>query len=158
MVFIAWSLIFLSLWKDFRGRFDSIVESLKKQRDFVDGEAISIGIVESKESRNRAQEEIQERQRKDRERLEDAEKHTRISHLQHSVAWLNVDETIQEAKLERISSRRHDKTCEWITKGTRMKAWLKNDVQNVLLWLNGKPGAGTPTKPSSQMDINLIFA
>jgi hypothetical protein len=156
--YIAWSLIFLSLWKDFRSRFDSIVESLKKQRDFVDREAISIDIVESKKSRNRAQEEIQQRQRKDMENLELSEKNTRISHLQHSLAWLTVDETIQEAELERISRRRHDKTCEWITKESRMKAWLKDDAQNMLLWLNGKPGAGTPSKPSSQMNVDLIFA
>jgi hypothetical protein len=148
--YIAWSLIFLSLWKDFRSRFDSIVESLQKQRDFVDREAISIDIVESKESRNRAQEEIQQKQRKDIENLENAEKNRRISHLQHSVAWLTIDETIQEAELERISSRRHDKTSEWIMKEPRIKAWLKDDTQNMLLWLNGKPGAGTPSKPFSK--------
>ena len=139
----AWSLIFLSLWKDFKSRFNSIVESLKKQRDFVDREAISIDIAESKESRNKAQEDIKQRQRRDMENLDHAEKNTRISHLQHSVAWLNVDETLQEAELERISSRRHGTTCEWVKKEPRIKAWLKDDAQHMLLWLNGKPGAGT---------------
>ncbi|CZR56608.1 uncharacterized protein PAC_06497 [Phialocephala subalpina] len=32
----AWHVIFLSLWKDFRPRFDSIINSLKEQRDLLD--------------------------------------------------------------------------------------------------------------------------
>jgi hypothetical protein len=140
--YLAWHLLFLSLWKDFGSRFDNIIESLKKQRDFVDTEAVSIDIVEAKQSRNRVQDEIQQRQKRDMEILEQSERSTRIAHLQHSVAWLSVDETIQEMEFEVKSSRRHEKTCEWIMKEPQMKAWLKDDTKHPLLWLNGKPGAG----------------
>jgi hypothetical protein len=85
---------------------------------------------------------MQERQKRDLERLEQNERNTRILQLQHSVSWLDVDEKVQDTALERISRRRHDKTCEWIFLDPQMRAWLEGDNRHRLLWINGKPGAG----------------
>ena len=140
---MAWHVIFLSLWKDFGSRFDYIIESLKKQRDFVDVEAASFDIVEGKESRTRIQDDIQRRQRQEMEMLEETEKNARISQLQHSITWLSMDEKIQETEHERTSKRRHDKTCEWVANEPQLKSWIKDDAQHQCLWLDGKPGSGT---------------
>jgi transposase len=130
------------LWKDFQSRFDNIIESLKKQRDFVDMEAASLDIVEAKDSRARLQYEIERRKKESNEALERNEKNERIARLQHSVEWLSVDDTVQETEYERMSRRRHDGTCEWIYRVVQMNNWLKNDTKHPLLWLSGKPGAG----------------
>ena len=67
----------------------------------------------------------------------------RISQLQHSLAWLSIDEKIQETEYERTSKRRHDRTCEWMANEPRLKSWIKDDAKHPCLWLNGKPGSGT---------------
>jgi hypothetical protein len=140
----AWHVIFLSLWKDFGSRFDCIIESLKKQRDFVDVEAASFDIVEAKESRIRIQDDIRRRQKRDLETLEENENIVKISQLRHCHAWLSVDNKVQETVYERTSNRRHDRTCEWILKESQLKNWIKDDARRPCLWLEGKPGAGAP--------------
>ncbi|CZR69490.1 related to vegetatible incompatibility protein HET-E-1 [Phialocephala subalpina] len=138
----AWHVIFLSLWKDFGSRFDSIIQSLKKQRDFLDIEAASFDIVEAKDSRMKLQDEIRRSQRREQETVEESERNARTNQLQHSITWLSADEKIQETVYERTSRRRHDKTCEWILNEPRWKNWIKDDSRNPSLWLDGKPGSG----------------
>jgi hypothetical protein len=130
------------LWKDFQGRFKGIIDSLKKQRDFLDAEAASIHIVEAQESRLGMQDELLRSWQHDQEMLELTEKSRRIMQFQHSVGWLSVDEKVQDSHYDRILRRRHDKTCEWILGEPRMMAWLRHDSKSPLLWLSGKPGAG----------------
>ena len=138
----AWHIIFLSLWKDFGSRFECIIKSLQKHRDFIDIEAASFDITEAKESRIRMQDDIQKRQRRELEMVEENERNARISQLNHSIAWLSYDEKLQETEYERILKRRHSQTCEWVTNDPPFKSWLKDDVQRPCLWLNGKPGSG----------------
>jgi hypothetical protein len=142
LTFPAWRLLFASLWKDFGGRFSGIINDLKKQRDFVDREAASIDIVESKASRVQHQQEIKEQRDHALMLLEEREKEAKISRKRHAVAWLSVDVRDQEEHYERISKRRHDETCKWVVQQPCMEAWIKNDSKSPLLWLNGKPGAG----------------
>ncbi|KAF4633840.1 hypothetical protein G7Y89_g4270 [Cudoniella acicularis] len=139
----AWHVIFLSLWKNFGSRFESIIESLKKQRDFVDIEAASFDTVEAKESRKRLQDEIRHNQKQEQEMVEENEKYVETSQLQHSVAWLSTDEKTQERAYER-ALRRYDKTCQWVMNEPRWKSWIKDDLTNPYLWLDGKPGSGEP--------------
>lgn len=142
---LAWTIIFTSLWKDFQSRFANIIESLKKQRDFVDMEAASLDIAEARDSRARLQYEIERRQKESIELLERTEKNERRARVQQSVEWLSIDDTAQETEYERMSRRRHDGTCEWIDGTVQLKNWLKTDTRNPLLWLSGKPGAGMMT-------------
>ncbi|KAF8865135.1 hypothetical protein BDZ45DRAFT_474377 [Acephala macrosclerotiorum] len=138
----AWHSLFLSLWRDFKSRFAGIIDRLKEQRDFVDREAMSVHLVESKESRYRLQQDIQQRYKYSVQLLEQSEMNAGISRLQHAVAWLSIDDRDQEAQHHRISTKRHDETCQWIMKHSQMKSWLRDDTSNPVLWLSGKPGAG----------------
>jgi hypothetical protein len=148
---IGWTILFLSLWKDFQSRFATVIESLKKQRDFVDTEAASIDIIEAKESRAKVQCEIEQRQKESIEALEQTEKNEKIARFQHSVEWLACDDTAQETEFERMSCRRHEGTCEWIDKLSQMKRWFKDDTKHSLLWLSGKPGAGMSSSFVSEL-------
>jgi hypothetical protein len=142
LTFPAWHLLFISLWKDFGSRFSGIIDDLKRQRDFVDREAASIDIAESKASRSQHQEEIKRRREHSLMLLEQSETEARISRKRHAIAWLSVDVRDQEEHYERISSRRHEDTCKWVVRQSHMESWIRDDVKNPLLWLNGKPGAG----------------
>jgi hypothetical protein len=121
---------------------------LQKQRDFVDLEAASIDIVESKASRLQNQEEVKQRQKHSLMLLEQIESEAKASKIRHAVTWLSIEVRDQEEHYERISRRRHGDTCKWVTRQPYMESWVKNDFKNPLLWLNGKPGAGMP--PISQ--------
>lgn len=132
----------MSLWKDFQSRFEGIIDSLKKQRDFVDTEALSIDILEARESRNRIQQDIIQRQKQTTYVLEQTERSVRNDQLRHSIEWLSVDDKTQGDNLARISHRRHDETCKWVMRDPKMIAWIRDDKEQPVLWLNGKPGAG----------------
>ncbi|KAH6692826.1 hypothetical protein BKA61DRAFT_714437, partial [Leptodontidium sp. MPI-SDFR-AT-0119] len=129
----AWHVLFLSLWRDYKTRFSGIIDGLKKQRDFLDTEAMSIHMSESKESREKLQNEIQENQRNSLAILEQFESKAKISRLQHAVAWLSVDDKTQEDNYERISNRRHDETCRWIAKNDQFHSWRRDDERHSVL-------------------------
>ncbi|KAF7855285.1 uncharacterized protein EAF02_011544 [Botrytis sinoallii] len=138
----AWHVIFLSFWKDFGSRFDSIINSLKKHRDFIDIEAVSFDIVESRESRVKMQDDIQLRQKRELEMVEENEKIAKANRLQHAIAWFTLDGKNQETEHDRISKKRHDKTCEWMAGEQQFKSWMENNTEDPCLWLHGKPGSG----------------
>jgi hypothetical protein len=143
---LAWHIIFLSLWKDFGGRFGAIVYNLKKQRDFVDRETTSLHIAEVKGSLKRSREDFEQNTKTFLDILEEHETDARIARLRHAVAWLSVEESDQQQGYERSLARRHVTTCKWILSDTLMKQWISDDSNNPILWLTGKPGAGMTSK------------
>ena len=120
-----------------------IIDGLRKQRDFVDREAISIDIAESKESRSRLHEELSQRHKHSLQLTEQNEISARNARMQHSVTWLSVNDGDQENHYDQISGRRHDETCEWVMRQSQMQCWIGDGAKDPILWLSGKPGAGT---------------
>lgn len=115
---------------------------MEKQKDFMDKEATSFHIAESKASRLQYQEETRKRQEHSLELLEQSELEARISRRRHCVPWLPFDIRDQDEHRERISSRRHDDTCKWIVRVPLLKSWIRDDSRSRIIWLNGKPGTG----------------
>ncbi|KAH6703303.1 hypothetical protein BKA61DRAFT_636254 [Leptodontidium sp. MPI-SDFR-AT-0119] len=150
----AWHVLFLSLWRDYKKRFSGIIEGLEEQQVFLDAEAMSIHMSESKDARAQLQKEIQENQKKSLATLEQSEAEARIARLQHSIAWLSVDDKTQEDNYERISDRRHNETCHWIANNGEFLSWRRDDGKNPVLWISGKPGAG---EPRSQHHVCYFF-
>lgn len=106
-----------------------------------DVEAADFDIAEATESRMRLQDEIV-RQKQERELFEEVERSVRISHTQHSIAWLSTDERAQETAYEKTSKTLHHEACEWILNEPRWKAWVNDDSLSPCLWLSGMPGSG----------------
>lgn len=119
------------MWKDFESRFTGILESLARHRELVDKEAISIDIAEARSWRIRAEEDIERR-----------EKQRKEQQLHYAMAWLAVDDLLQEEEFDRLSERRQDGTCEWVVSSNQLKAWHENGDNEPILWINGIPGAG----------------
>jgi hypothetical protein len=152
---IAWHLIFLSLWKDFRARFQGIINTIEKHRDFIDKEATSVDMVEDRAARIRILDDIVERQRQALANLDDNDFKMRLLQFQSSTSWVAVDDKRQEAELARRSKMRLAGTFDWIGQVPVMKAWLRDDDSEPILWLNGKPGAGTSACLNAPIFSNL---
>ena len=138
----AWHVLFLSLWTDFKARFAGIIDGLKKQQDFVDKEAASIDILESMESRDRAQRDNEQRQKDSLLLIEKNEAILKSLQLEQSKSWLSIKEQDQDIRFEGLHHRRHDGTCLWIMKQAQIVSWMRDGTENPILWLCGKPGAG----------------
>ena len=122
----------------------SSIESLKKQQEFIDKEAISFDIVEARDSRRRMQDQILENQKRELKIIEENEKRVSISQLLHSMAWLSADDKPQEIAHDKTSRRRHGVTCQWVADELQLKNWMKDDAKSSCLWISGKPGSGMP--------------
>ena len=97
----------------------------------VDKEALSIDIVEARQWREQAQENLELRGNE-----------RRLTQLHHSMAWLAVEDVIQEDDLDRLSRRRQPGTCEWIFSNSSINSWFADTKDVPILWLKGIPGAG----------------
>jgi hypothetical protein len=145
----------MSLWKDFRARFQGIINTIEKHRNFIDKEANSINMVEDRAARTRILDDITEKQRQAAATLDDSDTQKRLLQLQSSTSWLAVDDKRQEAERSRRSAVRHAGTFGWVEQEPEMKAWLKDDDSEPFLWLNGKPGAGVLARLNAPIFSNL---
>lgn len=123
-------MLFDTGWKTFEIRFDSILSSLSQHRDLVDREAASFDMVDAVKARAKIDKEITK-----------AEGERETSHLNTVLAWLRVDQCLQEDHRFRLSEKRSDKTCDWVFSHTLYQSWHR-DSQRPLLWLTGIPGSG----------------
>ncbi|KAH7355340.1 hypothetical protein BKA65DRAFT_395437 [Rhexocercosporidium sp. MPI-PUGE-AT-0058] len=140
MYSIAWHLLFHSLWKDFAARHVHIIDSLQKNKDCIDGEAAALTAATIAEKMR-----ILQQEKEMQLALDQNETKLKIAQLQHSIAWLAVDDGQQEVEFDRISRRRHDDTCKWVVETPEFKSWMDSQVAKPLVWVSGKPGAGKST-------------
>src|SRR5438046_2692789 len=134
MVLAGWKIFFKTLWAGFDRRFKGILESLARHSELVDKEASSIDIAEAKEWRSRLMEDTA---RKEQERS--------ITQFHAALSWLEVkdyEQIEQEEELDRQFNLHHAHSCDWIQKNPKARSWMRPGKEELVLWLNGKPGAG----------------
>ncbi|KAI1353445.1 hypothetical protein F5Y01DRAFT_277115 [Xylaria sp. FL0043] len=136
----AWKQFFLTSWGRFQGRFDHILDDLKRHEDQLDKEANAYNIVEARSLRESLREWRQESLAKAKQ--EEEEQHTR--QLQAICSWLRVNRTEQTVIFDQISSEalRHPGTCSWILTQHHIACWLSNQSDSPFIWLQGNPGCG----------------
>jgi hypothetical protein len=129
----GWKLIFDALWKDFQGKFTSLLRDLARNKALLDEEANSFNILEAKAFRNRMYEEL------DREETE-----RRQRHLRDTLTWLDLQgqDKEQQDLFDRRSSAREPSTCEWILNHSTIATWLDDEDLRVFVRMHGKPGSG----------------
>jgi hypothetical protein len=128
----AWHILFDSLWKSFETRFDGILVRLSKHKELLFKEAVTIDIVEARQWRTRALEDLENREKK-RDAI----------HLHDTLAWLNVHQQDEGDEFDRLLRKRQPGTCEWIFKRSEFESWAKEAHADRVLWVKGIPGAGT---------------
>jgi len=99
-------------------------------------------MIEGRAARMRILNDIAETQRQTTAILNTNDAQKRLAQFQGPITWLGVDDRLQETERWRRSAMKHSGTFGWIEQAPEMKAWLRDDCVQPVLWLNGKPGAG----------------
>ncbi|RWA04744.1 hypothetical protein EKO27_g10361 [Xylaria grammica] len=137
---LAWKLFFLTSWGRFEGRFDNILEDLKRHGDQLDREANAYNIAEAKNMRENLQQWRQESLVKAKQYEEEQNTHQ----LQAVYSWLRFNDNDQHLIFDHSLSEasRHPGTCTWILTQPTIACWLRNQSGNPFIWLKGNPGCG----------------
>ncbi|KAM0794096.1 hypothetical protein BDR22DRAFT_815754 [Usnea florida] len=137
----AWKIVFDSLWKTFRLRFQGILESLRKHRDLIDAEANAIGLAEAKAWRVTQLDHIRQWRADRAYDIETMERERLTSQTRAAMTWFNANED-QENIYAKISRACDGSDNHWILKEPIIISWLGQGVRDhSVIWLNGKPGA-----------------
>lgn len=137
-------MLFDNFWKSFDGRFQGILESLRRHRDLIDKEANALNIAENRPFRREVMDEfemIQKWRNKSLEDMETQERERLGSQMREAVAWLGAS-PYQEDIFERHLRASKTTKCKWIFQNAHMSLWLREGRFPEALWINGKPGAG----------------
>lgn len=94
-------------------------------------EVLTIDVVEARQWRIKAQEEIIRQEKKSKD-----------FYLHDSVSWLKVADEQRDDELERLASKRQEGTCVWVFSNTLFQAWKDDPHSDPILWVKGIPGAG----------------
>ena len=129
---IAWKQLFRSLWKDFRTRFQSILENLRRHKDLIESQANLVQYQSSRIARQQAETEVQ--------KIEEALVKQQLVSVRD---WL-CSAKVKNDQEHYVSVRVH---ClgfgRWLLSHPRMRVWMDPDSSSIpLLWLHGIPGAG----------------
>lgn len=128
----VWRQVFRSAWKDFKTRFQHIVDGLHHHRELIESQANLLHIRQYQADRLAMVAQL--------DSLEETERQKKYVAI---MAWiLGVD-----TKLD------HDSACEartgyprsgrWILRNFEFQNWKEADTPvSSILWLNGIPGAG----------------
>lgn len=150
---IAWNIFFDSMWKDFDGRFKSILDRLKTHKELVDKEAL-VSEIQEQDCARKVQDtklntiidtlasEIQNAEDARRRAVEEFEKNERrrISAQQRDIfRWLNgID---PEDDKESAGYARQPDSGLWLFECWEFQDWL-NGGDSSVLWVTGIPGCG----------------
>lgn len=129
---VAWRALFRSAWKDFKTRFQHILNDLCRHKQLVESRASLIEYQAAQAERAHA--------RNSFAILEEAERKNR--HLA-VVNWLSATDAVLDQEAS-TAMRSEDLTAgQWFFEEPMMKAWIDPAKSTLpLLWMNGIPGAG----------------
>lgn len=128
----AWTRFFHTSWGRFDGRFKAILENIARDSELIDKNANAIDILHAKEFRDKQNEYITQR-----------EKQEEAAELASAITWLQINQVHdQEEEVDRLNSRCHPRSCDWIFQLERVRKWMTDDETQPIIWLHGKPGAG----------------
>ncbi|KAI8950616.1 hypothetical protein F4801DRAFT_590286 [Xylaria longipes] len=136
----SWKLLFLTTWGRFQGRFDYILDDLKRHEDQLDREANAYNIAEAKTMR----ESLQEWRQESLAKANQEEKEQNARQLQAVCSWLRVNDADQTVIYDQVSAEasRHPGTCSWVLTQATIASWLSNQRNSPFVWLQGNPGCG----------------
>ncbi|KAI1366204.1 hypothetical protein F5Y08DRAFT_302008 [Xylaria arbuscula] len=138
----SWKFFFNTTWASFDFRFDSILAGMAKYSEAIDKEAATIDIVEAKQWRARMISQVISKEK---------DRHNRSR--QSVIAWLALDNVLQDDNREKLLRDCLQGSCDWVTKQEKVASWVKVDSTLPVVWLHGKPGAGKSVICASLIDL-----
>ncbi|KAI1748344.1 hypothetical protein F4782DRAFT_534453 [Xylaria castorea] len=136
----SWKLLFLTSWSRFQGRFDNILDDLKRHQDQLDREANAYNIAEAKNMR----ESLHEWRQESLAKANQEEREQNACQLQAVCSWLRVNDADQVVIYDQVSAEasRYPGTCSWVLTQATITDWLSDQRNNTFVWLQGNPGCG----------------
>ena len=145
--FKEWKQFVKSMWKNFKSRFESILSSLGRHKQFLD-ECINVAHYQTTKAHYDASASQHKIYRADIEtiktKLDQTIAEEEMKKLNAVRAWLAPGQQ-QYTDHEKISTDRKasPNTAQWILENDYIKRWLNEDiVSDPLGWVTGIPGAG----------------
>jgi hypothetical protein len=124
--------MFRATWKDFKSRFQHILDNLRRHKELVESQANLLQIQESRALRVQFQDLFATTQRTERE-------NQRLAVMN----WLSSADAYLDQEGAAMARHDYPGTCRWIIEKPELKAWYDPEDSLVrLIWLNGIPGAG----------------
>ncbi|KAI1196743.1 hypothetical protein F5X97DRAFT_202231 [Nemania serpens] len=163
----AWKTVFYSSWKTFKTKFGPILNNLKRHRELISDEKLTIAISEVRDFRSEVQDtrkfleeklEALSKQMKQLQ-LEEKEESTqklqeqRSRRLQFVLNKFDVADYQRDLEHARREHRRHINSGKWIPDHPQFKEWADLTItRNSTLYLNGIPGSGKTILTSRVVD------
>ncbi|KAK5631888.1 hypothetical protein RRF57_007602 [Xylaria bambusicola] len=163
----AWKTVFHSSWRTFKTRFGPILNSLKRHRELISDEKLTIAISEVRNFRSEVQDshksleeklETLSKQMKQLQ-LEEKEEETqklqeqRSRRLQFVLNKFDVADCRRDLEHIRRERRHHSSSGDWILDHPLFKEWTDLKIsRNSTLYLNGSPGSGKTILTSRVVD------
>lgn len=143
--------MFHSSWKTFKTRFGPILGDLKRHRELISDEKLTISISESRNFREIAEERLEALSKELKElRLEENEKRMlklqeqRNRRLQFILNKFDVADCEKDLEHARRERRHYGSSGNWIFDHPLFKQWADLTIlRNNTLYLSGIPGAGS---------------
>ena len=127
-----WRQIFKSVWKDFKTRFQHILDRLRGHRSLIESQATLLHFQQYQADRIRLLDEL--------DRSEEDRLHRQYKEVLEWVSGADFGKDHESACGVRSE---HPASGRWILKNSKLQNWREADPPNSsLLWLKGIPGAG----------------
>lgn len=131
-VSLAWKQLFRSAWKDFKTRFQHILDDLANHQALIERQASIIQIEEARTERAHVRNQFMIIE-------ENAQKKRRLD----VINWLSAVDSILDQEDSATVRHEYPSTGKWILHNVKIKSWMdpKNSMIPIM-WINGIPGAG----------------
>ncbi|KAI0376818.1 hypothetical protein F5Y04DRAFT_285493 [Hypomontagnella monticulosa] len=158
----GWKKFFSYAWPTFKTRFRPILDSLKRHRDLLSDEKLSVIIEEVQESRKTTEGRLESLSSEIKEKLSELREHLREKDLEQQGSLKKLKDQLVtklnppdwEADQHDASKQRYAPSSgDWIFGDVRYKEWLQGTTQeHNVLYINGIPGSGKTTLTSRIID------
>ena len=128
----VWRQVFRSVWKDFKTRFQNILDRLRRHREVIESQANLLHFQQYQLDRAK--------------RLEDlhrSENERRQKNYKEALEWISGADTNLDHESACAARSEYPGSGRWILKHSKLQNWKEaNEPVSSILWLNGIPGAG----------------
>jgi hypothetical protein len=139
----VWRQVFKSMWKDFKNRFQHILDRLRDHRALIESQATLLHFQQYQADRIRLLDDL--------DRSEKGELHKKYREV---LEWVSGGKTIVDHESACEARSEYPDSGRWILKNNKLQNWRHADTPiSSLLWLNGIPGAGMLTFASRTLEI-----
>jgi hypothetical protein len=120
------------VWKDFKTRFQSILDRLRRHRECIESQANLLHFQQYQRDREKLLDDVD---RSENDRL--------LKNYREVLEWISGADTNLDHEAACNARNEYSGSGHWILEHPKIQNWKEADAS--ILWLNGIPGAGMLT-------------